>query len=355
MPLCPFQIGRPVIRLAGRLAAALTFVLGTATAGMAQSTITTGTTLLRIGTGGQSGTYFPIGSLIAQTVSDMAPGPACTPSGSREGRCGVPGLVAVAQISNGSVANAAALQSGENEMALVQADVATWAYGATEVYAGKAPQDRLRFVAHLYPEAMHVVVRRQAGINRIGDLRSRTVALDEPGSGSLIHVRNLLAAYNLAETDLRALYVKPDLAVPRMQSGQLDAFFIVVGWPVKVVSDALASGNATLLPLDINQVRGVMQRNPFLSFGSIPAGAYEGQTEIPTLMVGAQLIVRSDLSDDLVYAFLEALWSERGKSILKAGHPRGADIDFKAALTGRSIPMHPAAERFYRARGLLAG
>lgn len=311
------------------------------------------TGMLRIGTGGQSGTYFPIGSLIARSISQMPVGSDyCQPADSRDGQCGAPGVMAVAQISNGSVANAAALQAGEVELALVQADIASWAYEGREVFAGKPRQDALRFVAHLYSEAMHVVVRRPANVSRISDLRGRVVALDEPGSGSLIHVRNLLGAYGLNEGDLRALYIKPDLALPRMSVGQLDAFFIVAGWPVKTVTDALATGNATLMPLDQEQVRGVMQRNPFLSFGRIPAGTYQGQPEMPTLMVGAQLIARADLPDVVVTALLEALWSARGQHILRSGHPRGSDIDFRAALTGRSIPLHPAAERFYRSRGL---
>lgn len=310
------------------------------------------TGMLRIGTGGQSGTYFPIGSLIARAVSQVPVGPDCRQAESRDGLCGATGMMAVAQISNGSVANANALQAGEVELALVQADIASWAYEGREIFSGKPRQETLRFVAHLYSEAMHVVVRRQASITRISDLRGRVVALDEPGSGSLIHVRNLLSAYGLNEGDLRALYIKPDLALPRMSVGHLDAFFIVAGWPVKTVTDALATGNATLMPLEQQQVRGVMQRNPFLSYGRIPAGTYDGQPEIPTLMVGAQLVARADLPDVMITALLEALWSARGQHILRSGHPRGSDIDFRAALTGRSIPLHPAAERFYRSRGL---
>lgn len=306
--------------------------------------------ILRIGTGGQSGTYFPIGGLIAQAISDVPRGPDCATL-----RCGVPGLVAVAQASNGSVANSAALQSGEIEAALVQADVAQWAFEAREIFAGKPRHGRLRFLAHLYSEAMHVVVRRQAGIDGIGDLKGRAIALDEPGSGTLIHVRNLLDSYGLRETDVRGVYIKPDLALPRMVEGRLDAFFIVAGWPAKAVRDALGSGGAMLLPLQADRAQALVRANPFLSVGDIPAGAYGNSAAIPTVMVGAHLIVRADLPDDMVAAVLQALWSERGIAILRAGHPRSADIRIAAALTGRSIPLHPAAEAFYRQHGLYPG
>lgn len=306
--------------------------------------------MLRIGTGGQSGTYFPIGSLIARVVSDVPAGPDCD-----QPRCGVRGLVAVAQTSNGSVANVTALQGGEVEMALVQADIADWAFRSGEIFAGRPPQDRLRFAAHLYFEAMHVVVRRQAGVAKVGDLRGRAVALDEPGSGTLVHVRNLLAAHGLTEASVRGVYTKPDLALPRMTEGRLDAFFIVAGWPAKAVSDAIAGGTASLLPIEREQAASLTQRNPFLTYSSIPANAYPEQPAIPTLMVGAQLLVRADLSDDTVFAVLDALWSSRGQGILRAGHPRAADIRFEQALSGRSIPLHDGAQRFYRARGLQPG
>ncbi len=303
---------------------------------------------LRIGTGGQSGTYFPIGGLIAQAISDMPRGPNCAAE-----RCGVPGLVAVAQASNGSVANSAALQAGEIEAALIQADVAHWAFEGKEIYAGKPRQDHLRFLAHLYSEAMHAVVRKQAGVGSIGDLKGHAVAVDEPGSGTLVHVRNLLGAYGLRETDVRGVYIKPELALPRMAEGQLDAFFIVAGWPAKAVRDAIDGGQAMLLPLDADRAEALAQANPFLSVGQIPAGAYAGTPAITTVMVGAHLIVRADLPDALVTAVLQALWSDRGMAILRAGHPRSAEIRIEAALTGQSIPLHPAAEAFYRQRGLL--
>lgn len=311
--------------------------------------------LLRIGTGGQSGTYFPIGSLIAQAVSDMPVGSGCIAADAMNGRCGVPGLVAAAQTSNGSVANVGSLQNGEIEMALVQADIADWAFNAREIFKDKGKHDRLRFVAHLYSEVMHVVVRREAQITAISDLRGRLVAMDEPGSGTLVHVRNLLGAYRLAESDLRPAYIKSDLALPRLLIGQLDAFFIVAGWPTKAVSDALASGQASLAGIEAEAAHRLVRQNSFLSYGQIPAGTYPGQkAAIGSLMVGAQLLVRADLSEERVHAVLAALWSARGQALLDAGHPRGADIRFANALTGRSLPLHAGAERFYRARGSLS-
>jgi len=64
--------------------------------------------LFRIGTGGSGGTYYPIGVVVALAISNPPGSGTCESDGS----CGVPGLVAIAQSSNGCVANVRAVQSG---------------------------------------------------------------------------------------------------------------------------------------------------------------------------------------------------------------------------------------------------
>ena len=48
--------------------------------------------------------------------------------------CGVPGLVAVAQSTSGSVSNLHALRTGELDSAFVQADILYWAYEGKGFY-----------------------------------------------------------------------------------------------------------------------------------------------------------------------------------------------------------------------------
>ena len=87
----------------------------------------------RIGTGGVTGTYYPIGGLIADIISNPPGARPCDKGGS----CGVPGLVAIAQSSNGSVANVDAIRSGALESGFAQSDVAHWAYTGTGIYKAR--------------------------------------------------------------------------------------------------------------------------------------------------------------------------------------------------------------------------
>ncbi len=74
------------------------------------------TEIFRIATASKAGTFYPIGKLIAKGISgsDKCIDPK---------NCGIPGLIALAQVSNGSVANVEAISTGGIEAGLAQADV----------------------------------------------------------------------------------------------------------------------------------------------------------------------------------------------------------------------------------------
>lgn len=304
--------------------------------------------LVRIGTGGPAGTYFPIGRILAEALSGPPAGQCAVP-----GSCGIPGLIAAAQLSNGSIANVEGIRAGTLEAALAQSDVVYWAFNARGSFSGKDTNPRLRFLAFLYPESLHLVVARDSSIHSVADLRGRRISLDEAASGTIADARAVLAGYGMSETDLRPEYLKADLAAERMREGRLDGFLFIAGWPTSAIRDFAASFATRLVPINGPEAEAVRKSNPFLIPGLIPAGTYAGIGETPTLDVGAQLIVSSTLDDELVYAMTRELWSARVLALLARGHPKGATLDPGRALLGAAIPLHPGAQRYYRERGML--
>jgi len=149
------------------------------------SAIAADPTFFRIGTGGAGGTYFPIGGTIANGIS--------APPGSRPcdkgGQCGVPGLIAIAQSTTASVFNNAAVQNGELEAGLAAADVTRSMYTGTGKFDGKA-HPKLRIVANLYPEDLHLVLPKGKTINDLGDLKDKRVGIAQAGSGTQVAVLN---------------------------------------------------------------------------------------------------------------------------------------------------------------------
>src|SRR3546814_2871702 len=78
------------------------------------------------------------------------------------------------------------------ESGFSQSDVAYWAYTGTGLYEGKGKVEDLRLIATLYPETIHIVARKDAGIESVADLKGKRVSLDEPGSGTIVDARIVL-------------------------------------------------------------------------------------------------------------------------------------------------------------------
>jgi len=302
----------------------------------------------RIGTGGTGGTYYPIGGLIAHAISNPPGSRSCDEGGS----CGVPGLVAIAQSANGSVANVNAIKSGALESGFSQSDVAFWAYTGTGIFADKGKVESLRAIANLYPESIQLVARKGAGIKSVKDLKGKRVSLDEPGSGTLVDARIILEAYGLSESDVTADFIKPTPAIDKIKDNQLDAFFIVAGYPTGAVAELASSVGAELIPIDGPEAEAIVKKYGFFAAQSIPAGVYEGIGETKTISVGAQWVVGAGVDEDLVYEITKAVWNEKSRKLLDNGHAKGKAITLESALDGVGIPLHPGAARFYKEAGV---
>jgi TRAP transporter TAXI family solute receptor len=319
----------------GTIAAALLAAAGFAGAALAQQAF------FRIGTGGTGGTYYPIGGLIANAISGQ------------DGAKGVQGLVATAVASNGSVANINAIQSGSSESGFTQSDVAFWAYTGTGLYEGKPKVQDLRVIATLYPETVHIVARKDAGIKSVADLKGKRVSIDEPGSGTIVDSRLVLAAYGITEKDIRPEYLKPGPAGDRLKDNQLDAFFFVGGYPTGAISELATSSGVALVPITGPEADKLLSEYKFFAKDTVPAGVYKDVPETQTISVNAQWVTTAKQSEDLVYKVTKALWSDETRKQLDAGHAKGKLITLKTATTGLGIPLHPGAEKFYREAGVL--
>lgn len=310
-------------------AAAFAAVLAFAGAAHAQQ-------FFRIGTGGTAGTYYPVGGMIANAVSQ--PGK----------------IIATAQASNGSLANVNAVAGGSMEAGFSQSDVATWAYTGTGAFEGKPKVTDLRLIANLYPESIHLVVKKGSGIKTVADLKGKRVALDEPGSGTLIDARMVLAAYGLKESDIKPDYIKPNQAGDKLKDGSLDAFFFVGGAPAGAIAELASSGTGIeLVPLAGPQAQSLLKSSPWFAMDHIAAGTYKDVPAVDTLAVGAQLVTSAKVPAETVYEITKAMYGEAAQKAIQAGHAKGKYITKENAVKGAGIPFHPGAEKFYKEAGLL--
>jgi uncharacterized protein len=288
----------------------------------------------RIGTGGTAGTYYPIGGLIANGISTDK-------------------IDASAVATNGSVANVNGIVGGSMESGFSQADVASWAYTGTGLWAGRGKVETLRAIGNLYPESVHIVVKKGLGIKSVADLKGKRVSIDEPGSGSIINAKAILEAYGLKEGDYKAENLKAGPSAEKLKDGGLDAFFMTTGYPTAAITELASTAGLELLPIDGAQAEKLKKDFGFFATDTIPANTYKDVGAIATLAVGAQWITSSNVSADTVYEITKAAWGDKTRALLDNGHAKGKAIIRANALVGLGLPLHDGAAKFYKEVGLL--
>jgi uncharacterized protein len=307
-------------------------------------------TYFRIGTAGTAGTYFAVGGIIATAISSPPGSPNCQ----RGGACGVPGLIAVAQATQGSVENVDLIAKKQLDAALAQADVASWAYTGAGIFKSRGAVPNLRAVAALYPESVHIVVPRDSGIKTLRDLKGKRVSLGERESGTLVDSRILLESVGLSERDLKPDYSRLADAASGLRENLFDAFFLFGGYPIPAIADLAGSTPIRLVPIEADLFEKLHKRYPYFTRTDIPAGTYAGfDSETQSVGINALLVVAAEAPEPLIYAVTKSLWSEATRQLLASRHPMGQRINPQHALDGIDIPLHPGAERYYREAGML--
>jgi len=280
-----------------------------------------------ITTGGTGGTYYPVGGAIAQTLTDN-----------------IEGLTVNSQAGNASVANCNLISTGETESALVQNNVAFWAYEGIGAFEGD-PITSLRGIASLYPEAIQIVALKESGITSVEDLVGKKVGVGEIGSGVHFDVGNILAAYGMSEDDLSADYLSFSEASQKLKDKQIDAAFVTAGYPTSSITDVNLAREIVIVPIDEAMIDKMIETSPFYAKTVIPAGTYTGlDKDVVTATTMAMWVVSADVDEDLVYNMTKTLWENREN--IEAAHEKGKDVTLETALDGMGVPLHEGAEKY---------
>ncbi|AFZ69063.1 TAXI family TRAP transporter solute-binding subunit [Deinococcus peraridilitoris] len=308
-----------------------TLVLGALAVAYAQ-----GSNFITIGTGGTTGVYFPVGTGMAKLVNDSNSG-----------------LRANARSTGGSVFNVNALSTGELQMAIAQNDVVFYAYRGTGLAAfeGKA-NTKLRSVAALYPELVHIVARKDANIRSVADLKGKRVIVGDVGSGTEQNARQILEAYGLQFSDLgQTVRVNPTQGAQLLQDGRADALFYTVGLGASAIQQIALTTSVNLVPVAGNNATTLLKKYPFYVRFNIPGKNYRGvDATVPTVAVQATLVTSTDESEDAVYKATKAIFENEAS--LKAIHPNlSNNFSYEKAVKGLPAPLHPGAQKFFREKG----
>ncbi len=284
-------------------------------------------------TGNTGGVYYPMGIALARIWERT-----------------IPGIKVNVQATQASVENFNLLQQRRGSFAFGQGDVMSDAVKGNVEAGFPSSRDRLRMVAALFPNYLHLVALKSAKVRSVHDLKGKRVSVGASRSGNELNARTLLGAAGMSYADLRRVdYLAYNDAVALMRDGQLDAVIVSAGLGVKAVSELAAATPVDIVPIGADLVG---KSGGVFAPVTIPAGTYVGQAqEVPTAALINFLVTHSDVPEALVYSVIKELYVALPE--LRASHVAARDIARERALVSRPIALHPGAERYFREVGLL--
>ena len=208
---------------------------------------------LTFGTGGESGTYYGFGGVLASYVSNNT------------------GVSVTAVTSDGSKANIEDLAAGNIQLAFVQSDVMSYAYNGERLF--DAAVEGFSVVANLYMEQVQIVTTNP-DIKSVADLKGKKVSIGAAGSGVYFNAIDVLGAYGMTEDDVKPVFQSFGDSADSLKDGKIDAAFIVAGAPTTAIVDLATAGKVYLVSLDQEHIDSLLASSPYYSAYTIPAGTY---------------------------------------------------------------------------------
>jgi TRAP transporter TAXI family solute receptor len=292
---------------------------------------------LTIATGGTGGVFFPYGGGLARILTEK-----------------MPNTQATSQVTGGSVDNVKLLHQGDADIGFSTLDSAYDGLMGQGAYQRDGRQD-VRVLAVLYDSFLHVVADgRIAELTTVAAMRGRRISVGSAGSSTESIADRVLQAAGL--NHMRDI-TRDNLGVAEsagaLKDGKIAAFFWIGGIPTAAVRDLATSGSPPLRFIPTTNELAQLERQfpgqyrPF----NLAANSYAGQAEaVQGLGVANVLLVAANARPQLVTQILTTIFDNL--SDVHAIHPEARRLTLQGAATKTAVPFHPAAEAFYRARGV---
>jgi TRAP transporter TAXI family solute receptor len=215
----------------------------------------------------------------------------------------------------------------------------------------KTPLQNVRAVVSLYPEHVQLITAASSNIKTVNDLKGKRVGIGAPGSGVEGDVQAIFQVAGLKYEDMKVDFLDFAATTNRFKDNQIDAGFVVAGYPTASVMDLAASKDISLLSFDDALLAELSKAHPYFVPDTIPAGTYAGiNTATKTPAVMAILVTHDKVSEDVIYNFLKGMFANIKD--VHASHAQGKAINLETALSGLTVPLHPGAAKFFKEKGM---
>jgi TRAP transporter TAXI family solute receptor len=308
--------------------------LGSLSLGLAAGEAAAQRKYLSLGTGNPGGTFYFIGAGFANLFNKK-----------------IPSVRVIAESTAASEENFHYVLRKKMDMGLISIHVIEPALEKKMDLSG------MRLVALGHTSDRHWFVRKDSPVKTVSDFKGRRVALGSPGSGTLVSSKvELSATGGLGLEDIKPAYLSFTESITAIKDGTVDVGVISAGYPVASLLDLARQIPLRLIPYSEEELKRLMSSHPYYVRVVIPAGTYQGiDTDTLTRGIVTAIFCRSEMSEDLVYQMMKALYDNPKEK--DAIHPQARQWSLEnmfrgAEYTTKYIHFHPGAGKYLKEKGV---
>lgn len=305
--------------------------LGVAAIGLAVAAGPASAQDLKLMTGPQGGSWYPLGGAIQAIVE-----------GNMDG-------ASVQVLPGAGIANVKAVEAGKVDMGFANS------VSTVDAIEGNAPFDTAAKdvcnVATLYPQYFQIVALADSGIESPEDLGDKAAAIQPKGNTGEAITAHLLTSHGMSYDQLpRVNHGSYSDSVALMKDGNAEFFTLGTTVPAGAIMDLASARDVKIVPIPDSSLEKMQALNPGYKRIMIPAGSYPGQdADVPTIGYATHIIARCSLDADVVYNVLTHINANVADLAAIAKAMESATPEGMARDIG--VPMHEGAKRFYEEQG----
>lgn len=307
---------------ASRIASALALAIATAFAG------TAGAQQLKLMTGPQGGSWYPLGGAIQGIVEKAVPG------------------TNMQVLPGAGISNVVGVQTGKAELGFGNAVSSYDGVRGSEPFKGK--QDNVCQVATLYFQYFHAVALADSGVTHMGQAKGKALTTQQKGNTGEQMTRDALKVYGLDYSGMSKVnHGNYTDSVSQLKDGHAQVFTLITTVPASSVMDLASARDIRVLEFPNDKFAALQKINRGYDKRIIKAGSYPKQDkDIQTIGTWTHLIASCKLPEQLVYNITKALATnvETLGNVVSA--VKGLTVKDMAADVG--VPYHPGARKYYQ-------
>jgi TRAP transporter TAXI family solute receptor len=303
---------------------------GLALALTAAATVCAAAAEMKLMTGPQGGSWIPLGGQLKDMWEKAIPG------------------TSVQVLPGAGIANVRGIEEAKADIGFGNS------ISTVDAMAGKAPfnkpHDNVCNIATLYPQYFHFIVLANSGIDKVEQLKGKSITTQQRGNTGEQITRQFLEVHGVTYNDLKVSLVGYTDSVTQMQDGHAVAFGLTTQIPAGAVMDLAAAREIRLLDQS-DSLEKMRKLNPGYNLVTIPKGTYPKQDkDVNVIGFHTHVVASCKLPEQAVYTMTKTI-ADNTKTLATVAKDIGA-LTPKAMAADIGVPFHPGAAKFYKEAGI---